>query len=124
MSDAGKGAEEDRSVLVADTVIAGKYRVFADVGRGGMADVFLAVAEGPVGFSKLVVIKRLRAGLTDDAFLTAMFLDEARLAARLSHSNIVQTYEVGEADGHYFIAMEYLEGQALSSLASAAARDE
>ncbi len=94
----------------------GKYHIFATLGRGGMADVYLAVARGPVGFNKLVVIKRLRAQLADEPTFRQMFLDEARLAARLNHPNIVQTFEVGEENGTYFIAMEYLEGQALNRL--------
>src|SRR5450432_2047811 len=94
----------------------GKYQLFASWGRGGMADVFLAVARGPMGFNKLAVIKRLRAQLADDPAFRTMFLDEARLAARLNHPNVVHTYEVGEQDGVYFIAMEYLEGQALNKV--------
>jgi eukaryotic-like serine/threonine-protein kinase len=94
----------------------GKYVPIARLGSGGMAEVFLAVARGPVGFSKLTVVKRLR--YSDDDVQVAMFLDEARLAARLNHANIVHTYEVGEAHGKYFIAMEYLEGQSLHALAA------
>lgn len=94
----------------------GKYHVFATLGRGGMADVFLSVARGPVGFNKLVVIKRLRAQLAEDPIFRDMFLDEARLAARLSHPNIVNTFEVGEHKNVFFIAMEYLEGQALNKV--------
>ncbi len=94
----------------------GKYQLFASLGRGGMADVFLAVARGPMGFNKLAVVKRLRAQLADDPSFRTMFLDEARLAARLNHPNVVHTYEVGEQDGVYFIAMEYLEGQPLNKI--------
>src|SRR6476469_3773566 len=89
----------------------GKYAPFARLGNGGMADVFLAVANGPVGFKKLAVVKRLR-NAQDDVHVR-MFLDEARLSARLSHPNIVNTYEVGESNGNFYIAMEYLEGQSL-----------
>ena len=92
----------------------GKYAPFARLGTGGMADVFLAVARGPVGFNKLVVVKRLRA--SDDTNQVRMFLDEARLAARLNHPNIVNTYEVDEHRGKLFITMEYLEGQSLHGL--------
>jgi serine/threonine protein kinase len=98
----------------------GKFVPFARLGQGGMADVFLAVARGPVGFNKLVVVKRLRN--TDDSMHLDMFLDEARLSARLSHPNIVNTYEVGEAKGQYFIAMEYLEGQPLQGLMTTKAK--
>src|SRR5262245_32256488 len=78
-----------------------------------MADVFLAVAHGPLGFDKLVIVKQLRPMLAADVAFREMFIDEARLAGRLNHPNIVQTLEVGELDGAYMIAMEYLEGQPL-----------
>ena len=94
----------------------GKYHIFATLGRGGMADVYLSVARGPIGFNKLVVVKRLRAQLADELAFREMFLDEARLAARLNHPNIVNTYEVGEHKDSYFIAMEYLEGQPLNKV--------
>lgn len=82
-----------------------------------MAHIHLALMAGVAGFNKLLVIKALRedvAASTDD-FVT-MFLDEARLAARLNHPNIVQSYEVGQAEGRFFIAMEYLEGQAMKTV--------
>jgi serine/threonine protein kinase len=69
-----------------------------------------------LGFNKLVVVKRLRSTLSDEASYLEMFLDEARLAARLNHPNVVHTYEVGEHEGAYFIAMEYLEGQPLNKI--------
>ncbi len=103
-------------------LVAGKFRVFATLGRGGMADVFLAAARGLAGFNKLVVLKTLReARVTDPAFVS-MFLDEARLAARLNHPNVVHTYEIGEHEDAYFIAMEYLEGQPLHRVVRALAR--
>jgi eukaryotic-like serine/threonine-protein kinase len=91
----------------------GKYRIIAELGHGGMAEVFLAVAMGPAGFNKLLVIKQLKAELVADPDFVSMFIDEARLAARVNHANIVQTIEVGEDNGRYFIAMEYLDGQAV-----------
>jgi serine/threonine protein kinase len=97
-----------------------KYRLCARLGGGGQADVFLALASGPIGFNKLVVIKRLRPEMLEQPAMVAMFLDEARLAARLSHPNVVQTYEVAEGEA-YLIAMEYLEGQPLSRLRQAPA---
>lgn len=96
--------------------LAGKYRLLAMLGHGGMADVYLACARGPAGFNKLLVIKELRPGLAQDPDFLQMFLDEARLAAQLSHPNIVQTYETLASDGRYFIAMEYLEGQPLNRI--------
>lgn len=92
----------------------GKYDLIAVLAHGGMGDVYLAVLQGPVGFSKLLVIKELRRDVQDDEAHIAMFLDEARLAARLNHPNIVQTIEVGADGQRRFIAMEYLEGQPLN----------
>jgi eukaryotic-like serine/threonine-protein kinase len=94
----------------------GKYRLIAELGHGGMAEVFLAVVRGPAGFNKLVVIKQIRPQLAEDPEFLGMFLDEARLAARLSHPNVVQTNEVGQEGERYFIAMEYLEGQPLNRI--------
>jgi serine/threonine protein kinase len=104
------------------TTAFGKYQLFASLGRGGMADVFLSVARGQMGFNKLAVIKRLRQALAEEPAFRNMFLDEARLAARLNHPNIVHTYEVGEQNGVYFIAMEYLEGQSLNKVLKEALR--
>jgi serine/threonine protein kinase len=101
----------------------GKYRLITKLGQGGMADVFLAVGEGPGMFNKLVVVKRHR-DLAEADTLLAMFLDEAKLAAQLNHRNIVHTYEVGEERGAYFIVMEYLEGQPLNRVLGAARREE
>ncbi len=95
---------------------AHKYRPIVELGRGGMADVFLAVAQGQAGFNKLVVVKKMRPELGSEPEIAAMFLDEARLAARLNHPNVVQTYEVGQEDEQYFIAMEYLDGQPLNRI--------
>ena len=94
----------------------GKYRLLAELGHGGMARVFLAVAHGPSGFSKLVVLKMIRVHLADDPDTLEMFLDEARLAGRLNHPNVVHTLEVVEEDGRYLMVMEYLEGQSLASI--------
>jgi serine/threonine protein kinase len=100
----------------------GKYRPIAELGRGGMATVYLAASQGPRGFTKLVVVKELKEEFANDAEFATMFVDEARLAARLNHPNIVQTYEVEEQEGHFFIVMEYLEGQPLSQVRSRLAR--
>jgi tRNA A-37 threonylcarbamoyl transferase component Bud32 len=94
----------------------GKYRIVFPLGQGGTADVFLAVAEGPSGFQKLVVVKVLRKSLASDEDFRQMFLSEARLAARLHHPNVVQTNEVIEVDGAPVLVMEYLDGQPLSQV--------
>ena len=105
-----------------------RYRVLGQIGRGGMADVHLALAEGPGGFSKLVVLKQLRKQQGQDQEQDEdldqsqehdqfeLFSDEARIAGRLSHPNVVQTIEETEAGGAPMLVMEYLEGQPLSSI--------
>lgn len=99
-----------------DTQQIGKYRIIAKLGQGGMATVFLCAAAGPVGFNKLLVLKLLKEELADDDEFLTMFIDEARLAARLNHANVVQTYEVGFDGGHHFLAMDYLDGQPLHAV--------
>src|SRR5450432_1641094 len=101
----------------------GKYRLIAELGQGGMADVFLAMVAGPEGsgFSKLAVVKRLRQNFEEDPDFVAMLVDEGRIAARLNHANVVQTNEVGQVGSHYFIAMEYLDGQPLHLIQQRAA---
>ena len=96
--------------------MVGKYRIVLPLGQGGTADVYLAVADGPSGFTKLVVVKVLRKSLASDSEFRMMFVSEARLAARLHHPNIVQTNEVIEVDGAPVLVMEYLDGQPLSQV--------
>jgi serine/threonine-protein kinase len=100
----------------APALTLGKYRTLVELGRGGMAVVYLAAAEGPGGFAKLVVVKELRSELAAELEFRDMFLDEARLAARISHPNVVQTYEVTDEGGRNLIVMEYLEGQPFSNV--------
>jgi serine/threonine protein kinase len=91
----------------------GKYQLIAEIARGGMGVVYLAMVQGPGGFNKLVVVKELKPELVEEPAFLMMFLDEARLAARLSHPNIVQTNEVGNHGDRYFMAMDYLDGRGL-----------
>lgn len=106
----------------ADELIAGKYRVLGQLGSGGTAKVHLSVALGPAGFSKLVVVKVPRADLGLDADLRDAFLREAQLAARFSHPNVVETFEVTDDGGLPVIVMEYLQGQPLSLVLATASR--
>jgi serine/threonine protein kinase len=94
----------------------GKYLLIGEVATGGMAELFLAVNKGPEGFLKVVVIKRVLQHLTRNPEFVEMFINEARIAARLEHPNIVRTYEFGEVDGQYFTAMEYLPGEDLCKI--------
>lgn len=90
------------------------YRVIASLGHGGMARVYLGLSEKQPGFTKLFVLKSLKDELAGDPELLAMFVQEAHVAARLNHPNVVQTYEVGSRGENPFIAMEYLDGQPLN----------
>lgn len=92
-----------------------KYRVLALLGQGGMSLVHIASAHSPGGVQKLVVLKSIRPELMRSEKVRGMFLDEARLATRLSHPNVVQTYEVVMISGRPVIVMEYMEGQSLFS---------
>jgi serine/threonine-protein kinase len=94
----------------------GRYRLIGELARGGMGIVYLAAAHGPAGFSKLVALKELRPDLVQDAEFLTMFLDEARMAARLNHPNIVQTNDVGEENGRHFLTMEYLDGRSFHQI--------
>jgi eukaryotic-like serine/threonine-protein kinase len=101
------------SVSATVTPEIGKYHLIAELARGGMGNVYLAVAQGPGGFHKLLVVKELRPEFAEDETYVAMFLEEARLAARLTHPNIVQTNEVGSDGTRHYMIMEYLDGRSL-----------
>jgi len=88
--------------------------VLAPIGRGGMAEVFLVALQVPAGVTKLAVLKRIWPELACDPDFAAMFLDEAKLAVRLSHPHVVQTYEVMAHEDELALSMEYLEGQSLT----------
>lgn len=94
----------------------GRYELLATIGQGGMGRLYIAERRGIQGFVKTVALKRILPHLADSAQLREMFLNEARIAARLEHPNIVATYELGEVDGKYFISMEYLPGEDLSAV--------
>lgn len=92
------------------------YRLLKRIGRGGMAEVFLARQLGPEGFDRKVALKRILPAFCSNPEFVEMFLEEARLAARLSHPNIVQILELGRVGAQYFIAMEYVKGCDLQTL--------
>jgi serine/threonine protein kinase len=100
----------------------GRYQVLKHLTSGGMADVLLGRAEGIEGFERHVVLKRIRSEHARDQRFIRMFLDEARVAASLHHQHIVQVYDIGESEGDYFIAMEYLHGEDVRSILSKAAK--
>jgi len=89
------------------------YEQFA---AGGMATLHYGRLQGPSGFSRTVAIKRLHAHLSEDPDFVAMFLDEARLAARIHHPNVVQTLDVESSEGELFVVLDYVHGDSLSRL--------
>jgi eukaryotic-like serine/threonine-protein kinase len=100
----------------------GKYTLLKALASGGMAKVYLAIQRAVAGFEKLVVIKRILPELARDPAFVEMLLTEARTAATLNHPNIVQTFDVGEADGTYYIAMEHINGEDIRSIVRAMKR--
>ena len=95
------------------TYFLGEYRVVDEIGVGGMASVHLARVDGPAGFQKWVAIKRIHSHLVEDPSFVNMFLDEAKVAARISHPNVATVFKLEQHDDTYWIAMEYLHGEPL-----------
>lgn len=102
--------------------IIGRYALYGEIAAGGMATVHFGRLVGPVGFSRTVAIKRLHPQFAKDPEFVSMFLDEARLAARVQHPNVVATLDVVPLGGEVFLVMEYVQGEALSRLIRAARR--
>ena len=88
----------------------GRYQLLKVLARGGMGEVWLARQGAIQGFEKLVVIKRILPHLAEDEEFVNMFLDEARIAARLNHPNIVQIFDLGQEGDYYYLTMEYIHG--------------
>lgn len=90
-----------------------KYRILKKLDAGGMAEVFKAEVETLEGFKKIVAIKRIRPNLIKDEKFVRMFMDEARLSLYLQHASIASVFDVGRTEDHFFIVMEFVEGQNL-----------
>ncbi len=120
--------EADDSAIVrvdpSEQITIGRYEIRYHVASGGMASVFLARAIGPAGFTRPVALKRMHPHLARRREFALMFLDEARIAARINHPNVCAIHDFGEDDGAYFIAMEYLAGVPLIRLVNALLREE
>ncbi len=100
--------------------ILGRYRLLKLLATGGMGEVFLARQEGPAGFTKTVVIKRILRHLASDQNFIDLFLNEARLAAQLQHPHIAQVFGLENEGNSWFISMEYVHGRSLRGIISAA----
>src|SRR5947209_5029241 len=98
----------------------GKYFLMKKLAAGGMGEIYLAKQQGPAGFQKILVVKKILAHLTENKEFIEAFLGEARLAAQMNHRNVVQVFELGEEAGAYFIAMEYVAGKSLRDVIDAA----
>ena len=116
--------EQTRFELEEAGKAVGRYRLAYEIASGGQASIFMAVSDGPSGFGKVVALKRLHKHLAKDPQFVSMVLDEARLAAQLTHPNVCGVIDFGVADDEYFMAMEYLTGVTVAKLASDAQRLE
>ncbi len=96
--------------------VVGRYALYGEIASGGMATVYLGRLLGPVGFSRTVAIKCLHPQFAKDPDFMSMFLDEARLAARIQHPNAVQTLDVVATETDLFLVMEYVQGESLARL--------
>jgi serine/threonine protein kinase len=112
-----------RSRFLAPGDKLGKYDLIRQIAVGGMAELYLARTVGIEGFEKLVVVKRILPQYATNTAFVNMFLNEARLAATLHHPNIAQVYDIGQEQGDFFFSMEYVHGEDLGHLVSAASEN-
>ena len=113
LADLGSGGSLD---LLGVRRLVGRYEVIHRLGHGGMATVYLGRAIGTAGFERLVAVKVIHPHLAREPEFVEMFLDEARIAARIHHPNVVEVIDLGEEEDLLFMVMEYVEGDTLSSL--------
>jgi serine/threonine protein kinase len=115
-SGSASGPSSSATSQPSGTYFLGRYRVVDEIGIGGMASVHLARMDGPGGFQKWIAIKRIHPHLVEDESFIQMFLDEARVAARISHPNVATVFELGKEADSFWIAMEYLHGEPLREI--------
>jgi eukaryotic-like serine/threonine-protein kinase len=119
LTDARVAEAGPRAGINEDETILGKYKIVRQFSEGGMAEIFLAKQLGIGGFEKPVALKRIQRKLLESRHLAIdMFLNEAKIAGRLMHPNIVQVLDVGEVQGALYLAMEYVHGKDLRALSS------
>lgn len=104
------------NILPLEQQKLGRYRLLYRIASGGMASVYLARLAGVSGFEKLVAVKRIHEHLTENEEFVNMFIDEARLAAQISHPNVVQVIELGNEGNSHYMVMDYVEGESLLGL--------
>ena len=113
---AEKPYEEKRREVTGVPGGFGRYSLLERIAAGGMAEVFKARMRGEEGFEKIVAIKRILPHMADNDDFITMFIDEAKLAAQLTHNNIIHIYDLGKVDAYHYIAMEYVEGRDLRTI--------
>ena len=107
---------EEKEEEPVDGIRYGQYVLLEKIATGGMAEVWKARMRGVEGFQKIVAIKKILPHLSDNQEFIEMFIDEAKLAAQLTHNNIIHIYDLGKTQGTYFIAMEYVDGHDLKTI--------
>jgi serine/threonine protein kinase/anti-anti-sigma regulatory factor/transcription elongation factor Elf1 len=116
-ANVAQAGENATAAVAADDTILGKYKIVRRLSAGGMAEVFLAKQVGIGGFEKLVALKRIQRQLLETRHQAIeLFLNEAKIAGRLTHPNIVQVLDVGEVQGALYLAMEYVHGKDLRNV--------
>ena len=98
----------------------GRYALYEKIASGGMASVHIGRLLGPVGFARTVAIKRMHPQFAEDPEFVSMFLDEARLAARIRHPNVVPTLDIVSTDSELFLVMDFVQGESLARLIQSA----
>jgi len=122
LDPASLGLEEEKPYKSVVKREFGRFELLIEMGRGGMAALYLARLRGPEQFEKFLAIKRIHEHLSDQKDFVDMFLDEARIAALIHHPNVATIFEFGQLEESYFIAMEYVHGQNLTDILKASQR--
>ncbi len=108
------------AVTASEGINFGQYLLLSKIATGGMAELFKAKRKGVEGFEKILAIKRILPHMSDNEEFITMFIDEAKLAAQLTHHNVCQIFDLGKIDNSYYIAMEYVHGKDLRAVLKAA----
>jgi len=118
----GTFAQSPRQDVFSAGDFCDRYQLVHRVAQGGMGDVWLARLRGRHGFERFVAIKTILPVFAEDPRFWAMFLDEARIASRIEHTNVAQIFDLGERDGRPYLVMEWIDGDSLAQLAQVADR--
>jgi serine/threonine protein kinase len=120
MDEASRAVRAEAYDKMGPGTTLGRYEILTPVAKGGMASVWAARIQGTRGFKKIVAIKTMLPDVSDDPEFESMFLDEARIAARIRHPNVVEIHDLGEQDEVLYIVMEWVDGETLTTLMKSA----